>query len=359
MPTAAVDIARAAQQAGWSRDELVVAVAVALGESEGNERARNANPRTGDDSYGLWQINMRGALGPDRRARYGLKSNDELFIPAVNARVAFGIYVAAGRSFRPWGAYTDGGYRKFGRFEKAQAAVAALKGGTKMGTAQQALDVARQWIGYKEGANNRSTFGAWYGMDYNPWCAMFVSYCLYTTGTPIPISTPKGFAYCPTGVNWFKAQKRWHTTPAVGDLVFFDWTGGRAGAEHVGFVEKVNADGSVGTIEGNSNSRVERRTRSGSILGFGRPPYKSTATTSKAASAHPRWPGRFLTLTSPYTRGDDVGTVQSRLNHHGSKLVVDKVFGPATSGAVIAFQKARKLQADGVVGPITWDALWR
>lgn len=166
-------------------------------------------------------------------------------------------------------------------------------------------------------------------------------------------------------MNWFKAKKAWHTTPKVGDLIFFDWAGGRAGAEHIGFVEKINADGSVGTIEGNSNSRVERRTRSGSvILGYGRPPYKSASAPKPAAkpappSKHPRWPGRFITLTSPYTRGDDVGTVQERLNRHGAKLAVDKVFGPLSSKAVVAFQKSNKLEADGVVGPITWDALWR
>lgn len=175
MPTAAVDIARVARDAGWSGDELVTAVAVALGESEGDERAHNAGTATGDNSYGLWQINMRGRLGIERRAKYGLRTNDDLFDPRTNARVAFDIYVAAGRSFRPWGAYTDGGYRHHSRFEKAQAAVAALKGGKQMGTAQAALDVARQWLGYKEGPNNRSVFGAWYGMDYNPWCAMFTS----------------------------------------------------------------------------------------------------------------------------------------------------------------------------------------
>jgi hypothetical protein len=50
------------------------------------------------------------------------------------------------------------------------------------------------------------------------------------------------------------------------------------GADHIGIVERVNADGSIGTIEGNTENPqtgqegVWRRTRSmGTVLGFGNP----------------------------------------------------------------------------------------
>lgn len=116
-------IARLFHEQGWREQALVTAVAVCLGESEGNEFAHNDNPSTGDDSYGLLQINMRGSLGPDRRKRYGLSSNADLFKPEVNAMVGFDIYRSAGHRFAPWGAYTSGGYRKYGRYQKAQEAV--------------------------------------------------------------------------------------------------------------------------------------------------------------------------------------------------------------------------------------------
>ncbi|MFP5368405.1 MAG: RICIN domain-containing protein, partial [Actinomycetes bacterium] len=55
--------------------------------------------------------------------------------------------------------------------------------------------------------------------------------------------------------------------------------------------------------------------------------------------------------------GGCVGHLQNHLNDYGYGLVVDNDFGPATDNAVRSFQSSRGLDADGVVGPATWDAL--
>lgn len=100
-------IAGAAKSAGFSGNALVIAVAVALAESSGNARAHNAVPP--DNSYGLWQINMLGDMGPARRKQFGLSSNDDLFNPNTNAKAAYAIS-SGGKNWRPWSTYTAGLY---------------------------------------------------------------------------------------------------------------------------------------------------------------------------------------------------------------------------------------------------------
>ena len=57
-------------------------------------------------------------------------------------------------------------------------------------------------------------------------------------------------------------------------------------------------------------------------------------------------------------RGEDVRWVQRRLQMHGFRPgPADGVFGKRTDTAVRAFQKARKLEIDGIVGPKTRRAL--
>lgn len=104
----AEQIARHAYAAGFRGQGLTTAVAVALAESGGRTTAHNATPP--DDSYGLWQINMLGALGPERRRQYHLKSDDQLFDADTNARVANRIS-GDGHDFTPWSTYTNGAYK--------------------------------------------------------------------------------------------------------------------------------------------------------------------------------------------------------------------------------------------------------
>ncbi len=59
------------------------------------------------------------------------------------------------------------------------------------------------------------------------------------------------------------------------------------------------------------------------------------------------------------TRGEDVKNLQQALKSLGFPIgKVDGIFGNKTKEAVIAFQITSKLNADGVVGPITWEKLF-
>lgn len=103
------------------KNNVPTAVAVALAESGGNPRAYNGNARTGDSSYGLWQINMLGSLGPARRQQFGLKSDKDLLDPATNARVMVALS-ANGTNWGPWTTYKLGTHKKYmARGEKAFA----------------------------------------------------------------------------------------------------------------------------------------------------------------------------------------------------------------------------------------------
>lgn len=124
-------------------------------------------------------------------------------------------------------------------------------------------------------------YWSWYGFTSRvEWCACFVSWCANECGYIENYFMPK-FAWCPSGVEWFKERDRWmdnSATPLPGAIIFFDWddkyTNGPDGvSDHVGIVERVE-DGYVYTIEGNSGDGCrQRRYAVGhyEILGYGIP----------------------------------------------------------------------------------------
>ena len=74
---------------GFRGQGLVKAWAVAKKESNGRPLAFNGNVKTGDNSYGIFQINMLGMLKEGRQDKFGINFNSELLNPVINAQVAY------------------------------------------------------------------------------------------------------------------------------------------------------------------------------------------------------------------------------------------------------------------------------
>lgn len=99
-----------AKSVGLTDSRAKIAAAVAMAESKGDPNAHNPNPP--DDSYGLWQINMLGSMGPERRKQLGLSSNQDLYNPATNAK-AMKALSQDGGNFNPWSTYTNQAYQQY------------------------------------------------------------------------------------------------------------------------------------------------------------------------------------------------------------------------------------------------------
>lgn len=237
-----------------------------------------------------------------------------------------------------------------------------------MTTAAQVITQARSHLGYKESpaGSNETMFGAWYGLNGEPWCAMFVSYVFSHAGHPLSISTSKGYSYCPAAVSWAKARGLWSNSGryAPGDIIFFDWVGYGV-AEHTGIV--VSDDGvTVHTIEGNT-SISGSQSNGGEVCAQSRPHGRTILGVLKASklltapAPAPAWTKDGFNHPS-LKRGATGGPVkhcQHLLLKHGANIVIDGTYGKFTEAAVRAFQKHHGLTVDGVVGTHTWGALHR
>jgi len=96
------ELAKMLSTIGFEGRALKVAWAVVKKESNGRPLAFNGNVKTGDNSYGIFQINMIGGLGVARRDKYELNSNKDLFDPVVNAQIAYHMS-NEGSNWSSWG----------------------------------------------------------------------------------------------------------------------------------------------------------------------------------------------------------------------------------------------------------------
>lgn len=153
------------------------------------------------------------------------------------------------------------------------------------------IAVAQTQIGYMEGDlsgeipgdNDCTKYGAWYPMNNNAWCAMFVSWCADQAG--ISTSVIPKHASCDVGMQWFIERELFSYgsayggtyTPKRGDIVYFGYktSSGVFDSTHVGIIYEVDAE-KIYSIEGNSSNKVQTvpyKMSSSYVLGYGRPNY--------------------------------------------------------------------------------------
>jgi hypothetical protein len=77
------------REVGFKGKALEQAWAIVMRESNCRSHAYNGNEKTGDNSYGIFQINMIEEVGDSRREKFGMVSNALLLDPVTNAQIAY------------------------------------------------------------------------------------------------------------------------------------------------------------------------------------------------------------------------------------------------------------------------------
>ncbi len=97
---------------GFEGKALKQAWAIVKAESNSRPMAYNGNRKTGDSSYGIFQINMLGELGIDRKEKFDLKSNILLFDPVINAEITY-YMTKGGLDWSSWSSLGGDRYKEF------------------------------------------------------------------------------------------------------------------------------------------------------------------------------------------------------------------------------------------------------
>lgn len=263
---------------------VAVAAAVATAESGRRQDAHNTTPP--DDSYGLFQINMLGALGPDRVRKLGLQAYSDLFDPVTNIRAAM-LISGNGSSWRPWTTWTGGAYRR--HLAEAQEALTM-----PFGTVDDVIAAALATVGQREDPPKSNTcditraldevfppvplvIGGTHPRGGTAWCSSAVLNWLWKGGVPID---PRGglvvdgfLIWCfstPQDIGMWRRTSRFlpaDEVPPVGAVVFYDWEQNGV-VDHTGLVIAVGDDGVPSTVEGNT-SPFGQSSNGGQVCSFG------------------------------------------------------------------------------------------
>lgn len=240
---------------------------------------------------------------------------------------------------------------------------------------QKLISYAATQIGYHEGGGNYTKYAEntdlqkWYGWvpQHQPWCDVYVDsmflavFGLMNAARMTYQVIGNGSALCRASAQFYKDNGAWFSSPRAGDQVFF-YSGGTI--NHTGLVEKV-AGGIVYTIEGNSSDMVARRSYrvgDGYIAGYGRPNWSVVADVDDSGTVETPAVDdyAYYPMLQVGSVGEYVEKLQEALIKAGYDVGPDGAdgeFGQNTRKAVIAFQTAKSLEVDGIVGPETWANL--
>lgn len=253
------------------------------------------------------------------------------------------------------------------------------EGGNKL-TKEQAINaliaVAKNEIGYLEKATNAQLDSKTANAGYNnytkywrdiyptyqgqPWCACQISWDMMTA---FGLETAKKllrhwpYVYCPTMANLFTL----YANPQVGDIVIFKHNGVFT---HTGLVIKVQGD-KFWTIEGNTSGASGIVANGGGVCQksyynsqlpgtkFCRPDYSIVTSIKSGSSTNTSTTTTTKNWIEYGDRGNDVKTLQTKLNKVGYKLEVNGICGNATVTAIKDFQEKYNLTVDGQAGKNT------
>ena len=119
------------------------------------------------------------------------------------------------------------------------------------------LELCEASLDYTEGPNNDTTFGKWYGLNNQPWCAMSASKMYFDAGAISAVAnTKKGFASCDAWMKYLAKNNQLVPLGQAqpGDIVFFQFDTD-AEPDHVGICKSNNTKLKVMNVyEGNTSS---------------------------------------------------------------------------------------------------------
>lgn len=246
-----------------------------------------------------------------------------------------------------------------------------------MTTREQLAGLANSFVGtvHVSGYNEPNPFSHDLNRPTEAWCGDFVTDVYKRAGVPLPSMQPgcrTGFAYCPDAVNYGRQHPgmvipSWEAQP--GDIVLFDWDGNGV-ADHTEIAEGWSNSGVLTTVGGNSSpnggvNRHEWTAKVGQgnrqVIAVLRADHLVKFTVPEPSPKpvpEPSKPARLLMLKTPMMHGSDVRAMQEALAKAGyNPGALDGVLGPHTRDALMAFQKANGLAADGIRGPLTYAKL--